>query len=383
LAFDLQKLLRDVFDPQPDDVALITTDLPHGALKDSADWQERRAMAEEWREGFKALGAQVQPLLTYEATGAHNADLPDTGTMKGQDMRIEEAIAKSSVIVALTEFSATAPLSAFVEDARGELRAASMPGVLRRMEQTALAADYGKVAERVAALADRLTRAEKAEVVFSTGHEMTFDLRYRQGRKDDGLCRAGQEHAIINLPSGEAFIVPYEGEQADQPSETQGAIPVDVDGETVVFHIQANIICDIQGDGSAADELRAYFDADAARRNVAELGLGCNDKAVVTGNVLEDEKAGFHWAYGRSEHLGGIMGPESFRDPSLIVHRDIVYAENSPISIRHITLHYPDGEEQIMRSNRYTLPPDFDPTDIEINYDPTEPMTEEEWPLED
>ena len=34
--------------------------------------------------------------------------------------------------------------------------------------------------------------------------------------------------------------------------------------------------------------------------------------AIVTGNVLEDEKAGFHWAYGRSEHLGGVTGPDAF-----------------------------------------------------------------------
>ena len=30
--------------------------------------------------------------------------------------------------------------------------------------------------------------------------------------------------------------------------------------------------------------------------------------AEVTGCVLEDEKAGFHWAFGRSDHLGGVVG---------------------------------------------------------------------------
>jgi len=78
------------------------------------------------------------------------------------------------------------------------------------------------------------------------------------------------------------------------------------------------------------------------RRNIAELAVGCNANAVVWGNVLEDEKAGFHWAYGRSEHLGGVIAPEDFAGPEFIVHQDIVYAQDSPIQVT--SLIFTDGE---------------------------------------
>jgi len=51
--------------------------------------------------------------------------------------------------------------------------------------------------------------------------------------------------------------------------------------------------------------MRIFFAENDTRRNIAELGIGCNPKAVITGNILEDEKVGLHIAYGMSSHLGG------------------------------------------------------------------------------
>lgn len=357
MAFNLDKLLRDVFAPIPGERVLVMVDLPRPGLADNPDWAERRRMAAEWREGFARLGCEAAPLLQYPATPGNNADLGPTGRADGQEVSITEAIARAHIVVAMTTHSATAPLSAFVK-ARPDLRVASMPGVLRRMEQSALAADYAEVARRTHLLAGRLTRAESAEVEFATGHRFMFDLRYRTGHADDGQCtRDKQGFRLINLPSGEAFIVPYEGERPGEPSRSAGVIPVSWKGETALLHVQRNRIEDVEG-GAYADRLRAHFEVDPARRNVAELGLGCNDAAVVLGSVLEDEKAGFHWAYGRSEHLGGVTGPDAFRDPAHVVHHDIVYADGCPVTVRELTLAYPDGaREIILRNNRYTLWP--------------------------
>lgn len=355
--FDLAQLLRDVFDPAPGENVLVLCDLPRPGFADFPDWAERRRMAEEWRAGFAALGADVQPLLSFPATSGNNADLPATAAAEGTAIDLNAAIARAQIVVAMTTHSATAPLSAYVR-ARDDLRVASMPGVLRRMEGSALSADYREVARRTHLLAERLTRAERADVEFDTGHKLTMDLRFRTGHADDGVCtRQKMGFRLINLPSGEAFIVPYEGERAGEPSRTAGDIPVRWQGDTALLRVEANRIAAIEG-GAYAASLRAHLDVDPARRNVAELGLGCNDAAIVTGCVLEDEKAGFHWAYGRSEHLGGVTGPGAFRAPAHVVHHDIVYARGCPIGVRSLVLTYPDGRaERILDGNAYTLWP--------------------------
>ena len=110
------------------------------------------------------------------------------------------------------------------------------------------------------------------------------------------------------------------------------------------------------GKTTQAASFKAYFEEDPIRGNIAELALGCNPKAVVWGNVLEDEKAGFHWAYGRSEHLGGTIGPEQFKIPAHIVHQDIVYAKDSPIQVASLLLISADGKtRQIIRDGAYLI----------------------------
>jgi len=52
MAFDLLKLLTDVFDPQAGEVVAVACDLPAALGDDTAAWQERRAMAAEWQRGF-------------------------------------------------------------------------------------------------------------------------------------------------------------------------------------------------------------------------------------------------------------------------------------------------------------------------------------------
>jgi leucyl aminopeptidase (aminopeptidase T) len=129
------------------------------------------------------------------------------------------------------------------------------------------------------------------------------------------------------------------------------------DGEMVLYEVHQNRITEIIGDGPKAVEMREYFAVDEARRNVAELGLGCNDKAVISGIVLEDEKVvGMHWAYGRSDHIGGIVGVAQFSDPAHVVHQDIVYAKGGPIEVASLVMEYEDGAtEEVIKGGEFTI----------------------------
>ncbi len=66
--------------------------------------------------------------------------------------------------------------------------------------------------------------------------------------------------------------------------------------------------------------LREHGDAGT---NLAELGIGTNDKATLTGNVLEDEKilGTVHVAFGASIAIGGTV--------SVPIHLDCVVTEAS------------------------------------------------------
>jgi hypothetical protein len=358
--FDLNKLLIDVFDPQPGELVAVVVDEPTDRVPDNDGWKARREMAADWREAFVALGAErgfeVRPLVSFAATGANNADLPERGGMAGEDIELVQVLGGSTLVVAMTEFSATAPL-AHIAEAHDDFRAASMPGVEKRMENTALAADYAKVAARCRAISDALDGAQLCDVLFTTGHRCWFDLRQRSAELDDGFLPRGKEgDPIINLPSGETFIVPYEGEIHGLPSWTAGTIPVVEDEEMVLFHVVANCIQVVEGDGPVAERYAEYFNDDPARSNIAEVAFGVNDMAEVTGCVLEDEKAGFHWAFGRSDHLGGVVGVDDFSSPDNVVHQDIVYAAGNPIQIERADVIHPDGRRiTIIENGEYEV----------------------------
>ena len=359
MAFDIIKLLTDVFDPERGEVVTVACDAPRSAADDTEAWRDRRTMAGEWWMAFAALGQGrgfvTNPLLVYPATGAHGVGLPARGSMSGSEVDLEAALGRSTLAVFLTEYSATAALDGFTRR-KADFRAASLPGVERRMERTALAADYREVARRCGVLRDLLFDAERLDVSFSTGHRCSFDLRFRRAEVDDGyLPRHKQGDRVINLPSGETFIVPYEGEQLAVPSLTAGTIPHMVGKELVLFQIAGNRIAKVDGLGDEARRLRVYFAADPARCNVAEVGFGCNRWAQVTGNVLEDEKAGFHWAYGRSDHLGGTVGVKAFATPETVVHTDLVYARGNPIQVVEANAVRGTSRTRILRNGEYIV----------------------------
>jgi leucyl aminopeptidase (aminopeptidase T) len=128
------------------------------------------------------------------------------------------------------------------------------------------------------------------------------------------------------------------------------------DGEILVFVVERNRIIDVRGSEPVAAPWRTFFAEDRARANIAEFAFGCNPLAVVWGNVLEDEKAGFHWAYGRSEFLGGTVSAASFRSPDHVLHEDIVYAKGSPIELQSVHLNRPDGSRpQIIGDGDYLV----------------------------
>ncbi len=326
------KLFQDVFAPKPNERILFIVDTPHDAITDTETWKDRRTMAKEWYDTFHHMGKEKNlhiDWLTFPATGTHNTPIP---------AEITKQISHYDLILALTQYSLSSSMLPLIRGENSHSRGASMPLVERRMEQTAFQADYTKVKQYALAIQKMLKKTDSADVHFSTGNHLHLDLRNRPAHADTGECiKPGQG---INFPSGEAYKTPYEavGDEKTQfgESKTNGTMPVHQIGETYHFIIKHNTIQNVEGTGKKAEEMRQLFTEKTSRRNIAELGIGCNPNAVVTGNPLEDEKVGgLHIAYGQSSHLGGKIQSD--------LHIDICYPKGLPVSAETLTLHHTDG----------------------------------------
>jgi len=374
---ELAALVRRVFMPGPEDRTLaIIVDLPDAQVPDKPAWARRRAMAKEWYGALLAeaggLGLDVR-LYFYRNAHANNADLPENAwrydggpspaTAEAWEERPAEAFADlfdgGSILLAPTQFSATAPLKLAAR--RHPFRAATMPGFSESMIP-ALRLDYGEINRRcqhmkglldVAISADLELLLDRAET-----HRLHLDLRHRTATASGGSFP--NTGVAGNLPSGETYIVPYEGEVDGEPTGSEGTLPVQFGDEVVVYTIAANVATGVTGEGAVAIEEARRLAEEPAYGNIAELGLGVlSDYGLEpTGEILLDEKLGLHVAFGRSDHFGGRVGAAQFSSPDRVVHIDRVYIPSLQprIHVVSVDLTNPDGTiVPLMRDGAYAI----------------------------
>ncbi len=372
---ELVALVRRVFQPQPGEAALaILVDLPDAKVPDDAGWAERRAIATQWAEQLAAhreeLGLATH-LVVYPNIHTNNGDLPERAWLRGpgplpaaEDLDpaaaipFEEIYATHPILIAITKFSATAPLKLAAR--KHPIRAATMPGFRADMIP-ALRLDYTEVNRRVNLLKDLLDRADGADFRFGTPSgpcELHVDLRHRTGHASGGLLP--KPGVAGNLPSGEAYIVPYEGELPGDPSRTSGIMPVQFGPEIVRYRIRQNKALEVISQGPASAKEAALLAKEPAYGNLAELGLGVLAAFGVKpiGEILLDEKLGLHLAFGRSDHFGGQVGPANFSGPEAVIHIDRVYVpETQPdVVVLAVDLTMADGSTvALMRDGEYAV----------------------------
>src|SRR5207248_881584 len=123
-----------------------------------------------------------------------------------------------------------------------------------------------------------------ARVTCPRGTDFTIDLSGRAGIADDGKLTA--KGAFGNLPCGEAFIAPKNGNGTIFASSLA---PLGLSDQPAKLTVTDGRIVEAQGGlGPQFYELlRVHGELGS---NLAELGIGTNDRARLTGVVLEDEK---------------------------------------------------------------------------------------------
>lgn len=212
-------------------------------------------------------------------------------------------------------------------------RGATMPGVTEDMLARVMAVDFDLMAARSGAVATLLDGAAEAHVTCPRGSDLRLDLLDRRGISDDG--RLTEKGDFGNLPCGEAFISPRSGTGTLVASSLAS---IGLADEAAALVVEDGRIVAAKGE-PGAEFLRRLQAHGQSGTNLAELGVGTNDRAQLTGSVLEDEKilGSVHIAFGASAGIGGTV--------SVPIHLDAVVLDAT------LTV---DGQP-VLQEGRYVL----------------------------
>jgi leucyl aminopeptidase (aminopeptidase T) len=196
------------------------------------------------------------------------------------------------------------------------VRIATLPGVTEEMLARLMNADMRKLRRRGSVLANAMRRGEEVRITCGNGSDLLIELGDRTPIADAGDLHA--PGAFGNLPCGEAFIAPT---TAEGTLVVDGSIAGVGKVETPVeLTVRDGHLVDATGpEGEQLLELLTKHGEDGT--NIAELGIGTNEEATLTGNILEDEKilGTAHVAFGASAAIGGNV--------QVPVHLDCVIVE--------------------------------------------------------
>ena len=193
-------------------------------------------------------------------------------------------------------------------------RVATLPGVTEEIMIRCMNADYGEIAARTYRLCERLERTKVVRVTASAGTDITMPIAGRQAHASSGLFREKGQWG--NLPTGEAYLAPLEG-------RSEGVVVVDGSmagigllSRPLRIVVEGGYATEITG-GPEAGRLVALLEPHGRdARTVAEFGIGTNDRATLTGIILEDEKVmgTIHVAFGDNKSMGGTVRVASHLD---------------------------------------------------------------------
>lgn len=255
-----------------------------------------REIGEALREAASAQGAEAT-LAVMDVRANHGEEPPAP---------VAAALAAAGVFIAPTTKSLSHTRARKVASDNGA-RGATLPGVTADLLARLMTADLETLKRRGARLVELLDQADEARFTCPRGSDLRLDLTGRRGIPDDGDLRG--PGTFGNLPCGEAFISPRTGTGTLVAASIAGIGLTDAtltveDGRLV-----------------GGDLMELLTAAGEQGTNLAELGIGTNEQATLTGNVLEDEKilGTVHVAFGASAGIGGTV--------SVPIHIDCVVLE--------------------------------------------------------
>ena len=265
-------------------------------------------------EAARQLGCE--PMMVVMPPRQRNGEEPPKA--------VAEAMKAADVVLCPTSKSLS-HTDARHEACKAGARIATLPGITAECMARTLGADYGRIKERTEKLVKAFEGVKTVRIKAPAGTDITMSVEGRHFGPDTGVITAAGDFG--NLPAGEAYVAPLEG-------TAEGVVAIDgamsgygVADEPIIMEVKGGYAVKITGPSDIDRLNRLIEPLGMPARNIAELGIGTNDKAVITGLVLEDEKVmgTIHIAIGDNSHFGGKVAVSSHLDG--IVKSPTVWAD--------------------------------------------------------
>jgi leucyl aminopeptidase (aminopeptidase T) len=208
----------------------------------------------------------------------------------------------------------------------------------RSILENELSADYQEIASITQQLKQHLQGKNEVHVATPLGTDLTCSIAGRDIKADTGFIH--QPGQFGNLPAGECFVAPLE-DSAEGVLVVDKSFPDLVVQQPVRMVFEKGRVVTIEGGAEARELLRRIEYGEKLEngencRTIAELGIGTNPKARLTGNLMTDEKVlgTIHVAIGDNAspsygganpapiHIDGVVG-----QPTLAVDGVILIEE--------------------------------------------------------
>lgn len=365
----IESLYRTNLGVKEGERVLVFTDYPEGGERiregDRKRWERLLPLAEKVAEVGREFA--IVFFITYPSLGSHGMEPPEEvwkmafgeraygllkeGNLLGKILKKEpfpgdevERILKDEgravdVVIALSNYSTSHTTFRDLLTRCGA-RYASMPLFEEAMFYGPMAVDWYRMKERAERVKTLLEGGSKVEIEAPNGTHLSLVIEGREVKADTGLLL--EPGSFGNLPAGEVFLAPLEG-SAEGRLVLEWA-PTHRLSLPVTLRVRGGVVEVIEGEDPYRYELERILERNHDFRNIAELGIGMNDKARRPDNILESEKilGTIHIALGDNSSFGGRV-----RTP---FHQDFIVFKPSLIVIR------PDGKrEEIIRSGKLLI----------------------------
>ncbi|RPI25821.1 MAG: aminopeptidase [Acidobacteria bacterium] len=298
--------VRDCMGARPGENVLIITDEP------------LRSIAYALRHAALQLGLEV--LLVEMLPRKTNGEEPPEP--------VADLMKRFDIVLCPTSKSLTHTDSRRAASETGA-RIATLPGVDEPIMIRCMNADYEAIARRTYSLCRLMEKTRTIRVTAPAGTDIVLPVAGRTAHASSGLFKERGQWG--NLPTGEAYLAPTEDLSSGVVVVDGSMAGIGMVQTPIRITVEKGYATDITGGEEASKLFQLLEPHGRPARNLAEFGIGTNDKAILSGKIIEDEKVQgtIHIAFGDNKSMGGSIRVASHLDG--LVQRPTVWFDDNLI----------------------------------------------------